>query len=550
MAITVDKLSELSDTEIERAHNLVSQLVAEENPGIDVKRGVIHDLVLHLSAILGAAKTKEIDRLRRSMSLNAISEDPVLATDSIVDAVLSNYRVTRSPSATATGTVTIVLTKETATTVPADTEFTAGGQAFTSTTGAVAVRLSEAQVQSDDDRVIQDLGNGLFGFTIGVTATVAGLVSEVKQGDNILMAPEFAFLSKAYATDDFTAGADAETNTDLITRFEAGIAAKAWSNRATIPSMVQAESAFTDVLDVSIIGFADSEMFRDQHSIFPVSLGGRSDMYFRSASTVANITKKITATLVDTTEDGGVWQFGVDRDLVPGFYEVGSVLVTGADPTQAGYEVTSTVRDFNLADDDFAPDIETAQEAAFTRYQTAIVQFLDTDTDTSALTVATSTQDYDITFRYMPLVKELQDFVGGRTVRNPAGDILARAAVPCMLSVNFTIRRKFNDPEPDLDAIKDALAVEINGLGFAGQLHASRISDAVHEFLADRGAILDIDLFGRIIRLDGSEAFIRDSDVITIPDDPANGVSPRTAVFLLERSDIGITVEISAIPDV
>lgn len=552
MAITVQKLSELTDSEVESAHNAIVQLVTESNPSVDVKRGVIHDLVVHFSALLGAAKDKEIDRLRRSMSLKAILEDTALADDDIVDAVLSNYLITRTESVVAAGEVTIVVTAQAALTLPANTIFTVGTAEFAlpATSWGVAVRLSEAQLTSDNDRVLEAVYGGNWAFSVPVVAVTAGLVADVKRGNVVGISPQPLNFSAAYAASDFTSGANSETNAQLLARLEEGIAAKAWSNRVSIAAMIQEQTDFSAVSDASIIGMNDAEMKRDQHSILPISVGGRSDIYVRSAQTPTTTTEQITATFVSETLDavtgacvGGSWQIGVPRLTVPGFYEVSRVALTSAAVTDTGYEVTSLVRDYDLGDDDFAPDITSAQEAAFSKYQTAIIQFLDTDTDTTAAAAGVTQVEYDVTFSHMPLIASLQDFCGGREVRNPAGDVLVKGAVPCLLSVNFTIKKPVNEGDPDLDAIRETLALEINSLGFSGHLHASRISDLIFGHLTSASAVADIDMFGRIISPAGDNIFIRDGDVLEIPARPDDLVTARTVVFILESANIGITIE-------
>tara|TARA_Y100001973_G_C5208638_1_gene343600 strand:- start:3413 stop:5071 length:1659 start_codon:yes stop_codon:yes gene_type:complete len=550
MAITVQKLSELTDAEVEAAHNAIVQLVKENNPSVDVKRGVIHDLVVHMSALLGAAKDKEIERLRRSMSIKTILEDPALSDTDIVDAVLSNYRITRGASAAATGDVTIIVNKQSALTLPANTLFTVGGTTFSLASGGVSVRTSSAQVTAASDRVLEPVQNGLYAFSVPVVASSAGLIADVKRGNTVIVSPTPLHFSSAHASNDFTSGTNAETNAELMVRFQEGIAAQAWSNRTNITSMIKSNATFSSVSDTSIIGMSDAEMVRDQHSILPISLGGRTDIYVRSAQTLATTTKQITATFVEEITNsttgacvGGKWQFGLGRTEIPGFYEVTRAALTTAAATDTGYEAVSIVRDFDLGDDDFIPDINTAKEAAFSKYQTAIVQILDTDTDVSSAVAGSTQQSYDITFSHMPLIAELQDFCGGRDVRNPAGDVLVKGAIPCFLSLNFTVRKSATEAAPNLDAIREALAIEVNSLGFSGHLHASRISDLVFGYLSSTSAVSNIDMFGRILSPEGSNIYIRSGDVLEIPNRTDDFVSPRTVVFILERNDIGITVE-------
>lgn len=545
MAIEVQSLAELTTAEIEAAHELITQMVVEENASVDLKRGVIHDLVIHLSALLGAAKDKEIDRLRRSMSLNTILEDPRLADSDIIDAVLSNYRITRRQGAFAFGEVTISVTNFASLTVPLDMRFTAGGTVFELNMGgsAISVRTSAEQLDSDSDRLLQQTGTSLWSFNVPVVAVTPGLLAEIKRGNPVSLSRKLLHFSSAHASNDFNSGGAVETNDQLLARFQEGVAAKAWSNRVTTTAMIQDQDAFTSVSDISIIGMNDAEMRRDQHSILPISFGGRSDLYIKSAQTSATITHRLNATYMDDYDGGSYWQIGVTRDLAPGFYEVARVALTTASAADTGYEITADVRGFDLSNDGFPPDITTAEEAAYSKYQTAVIQFSDTDTDVTSLTKSSSTQLYDVTFKYMPLIDALQNYVNGREVRNPAGDILVKGAVPAFMVVNFTIRKRAQDPVPDLDAIKNAVVLEINSLGFQKSIHASQIADVVHSQLAPSLAVTDIDMFIRIRTPAQETIYIRDGDMLEIPDRPGDLVSPRTVVLLLERSDIGITVE-------
>jgi hypothetical protein len=310
-------------------------------------------------------------------------------------------------------------------------------------------------------------------------------------------------------------------------------------------------SDFATIEDMSIVGFGDSEMVRDQHWLFPVSGGGRTDIYLRSQQKIQSVVLTKTAVLIDKTVNGGVWQFSIARDDAPGFYEITKIIVSGSDSTQTGYEVTSDIRGIDLTGDDtYTPDILTALEAAYSRYQAATIQFLDTDTDTTSLTEGTSTQDYSVSVATMPIVKEVQQFVGDRRVRNPAGDILVKGAIPCFLGLSFEIQRRRTDDEIDEDTIKNNLVAYVNTLGFPGRLYASALHRIVDEQLPDNVDAGDIYMVGRIRRPDGTDVYIRDTAVLVVPDHSAYFTSGRTVIFNLEQTDIAITITNVDVPDV
>ena len=85
MTITVQDLSELAEADVQQKYALVKQLLQELYPNLDMRRGVFADLVLLPSSQHATALAEEIDRVQRSSSLLAISEDPTLADDDIVD---------------------------------------------------------------------------------------------------------------------------------------------------------------------------------------------------------------------------------------------------------------------------------------------------------------------------------------------------------------------------------------------------------------------------------------------------------------------------------
>jgi hypothetical protein len=549
MGITVSDLDSLSAAEVEQALALVTQLVREDNPLVDAKRGVVHDLVLYFSAVLASAKDEEIDKLRQSMSLSAIVDDPSLADTDIVDAVLSNYRVTRKGGSKAIGSVTIVINRLIGVNVTAGTSFETVGQIF-STENPIAARTSAGAVISSTDVLIQAVGDGTYFFTVPVVASDDGEKDTIVRGTALTVTAAISHFVRAYAAADFTPGTTQETNEALITRFQGGISARAWSNRVNIGSMLREQTAFKDIPALSIVGMGDAEMTRDQHSILPLSLGGRTDVYAKTQSLPGSSVETITATLMAVQTTGTIWQFNLDRDKFPGFYEITRIALPTVADTDTGYEVTSITRSFNLSTDTYTPDIINADEAAYSRYQTTAIQFKDTDTAGTGLTVGTTTADYVVNARGLSLIKELQDFCNQRDVRSPAGDALIKAAVPCFLSVNFSIHKRAGEADPDVDAIKIAVATAINKLEFPGQLHASFIADVVHDYLSGATAVGAIDMVGRILRPDGTQNIIRDDAILIIPDEPAKFVTGRTTAFFLDPADIGISTEMISAPAV
>jgi hypothetical protein len=558
MVLEVGNLADLDQAQVDNALAFAVQLLSEKQENIDFKRGVIGDLVVKLDAILSGGQRANISLERQSHSLVAIEANPDLADDDIVNDVISNYRLTRRAAAVATGEVTIVLSQLVAVTIPSGSVFVIDGRRYTSDATYTA-RTAAENVVGENDRLISQLASDEYAFTINVTATVAGSAGAVQKDTTLVPQSAPTSFVKAYASSDFIGGVNAQTNADLIALLADGLAAKAWSNRVTIPSTARAADSaqfdmvtdqFVNIQTMSIVGFNDEEMARDQHQLFPVSGGGRCDIYLRSQEAIHHLLLTKTATLIDKVDAGGIWQLSIGRDDAPGFYEVTKVLVKGDDQLNSGYEVTEDIRGVDLTGDIYIPDIVGAQEAVYSRYQAATIRFLDTNTAVLETDVGVLTQEYDVTVSTMPLVKELQEFYGDRRVIAPAGDVVVKAAIPCFLSVSFEVQRRRTEAVIDEESIKSAMAAYVNTLGFPGVLYASALARVIDELLPDSIDAGAIDMFGRIRKPDGTISFIRGDDVITIPSEPTVYSTGRTVSFVLNTGDIAISDVTVAVPSV
>lgn len=541
MALEVLRLATLDADLVADNHRFISELLQEEDPSIDTKRGVLGDLLCYYSGVLAAMQQENAARLRRSNSLKAIADDPTLADDDIVDGVLSNFLISRSAGSLARGEVTVVLDSAVSVAISKGAVFTANGIVYTSDDAYVSQAVS-ANVQTPADRPLVLLSDGNYAFTIRVTASTVGTAAQVSKDTLVLPEQPPPNYLTSYATSDFVGGVNAETNAELQDRLSEGLAAKAFSGRTNMNAALRAEADFENVLATSIIGFGDEEMRRDAHTIFPVSLGGRVDWYVRTQELVLKQTLTKTAILVSKTSDGfGIWQFALAKDEAPGFYDVIRVLPTGSNAT-GSYEITDDIRGVDLTDSGWKPDIQTVAEGAYSPYQTAVIRFLDSDTATAELIENGSSRTYQVVVRSLPLISDIQAWASQRAVRNYGADVLVKAPVPCFLQLSLTIEKPPGQDDPDVAAIKTALAAVVNNLGFAGKLPASRLSDTVHNYLSPGMFCSAIDMLGRIRRPDGTWKLIRSDETLETPQEGSLMTTNRTICFFLDPVDIALSV--------
>jgi len=553
MSLTVSnfELSNLTDLDNADVQQVLEQLTTqlqELNPSLDLKRGVFKDIVAYYHAVLETAIRTNLERYQSARSLQQINANAVAADSTVVDEVLSNWGITRKTGTRAIGSVTIEISQARSVTIPANFTFSVNGLTYVATQTFTS-RTSEGQISNPvTDRLLVQLSNGNWAFTIEVEAEDVGSKYKLNAGDTLNPDRTVVSFVASYATSTFNDGLDAETNEQLIADLQLGLAAKALSNRTNMRSYLRSIPALNLVTNQSIVGYGDAEMLRDQHTIFPVSYGGRVDWYIRGQETLQRLAVTVTATCVSIAGSTSTWQFALNKNASPGFYEVTKVRRQLDANLNSGFEIILDSRSNDLTGDGFIPDITTIAEGAYTAFQTAIIQFIDTVTLVSGLAVG-QTALYTCELIGTPLIQEIQTLVSSRDVRSYAADALVKAPVPCFVQVTLTLNKTTGTMiDADMiDKIKLAVIGVVNRTDFVGRLDGSYIIEAVHGLITDNISVTQLDLLGRIRRPDGTLQYLRDPDSIVIPEQPVKMVTAKTVQFFAEVADVSVNVA-STIP--
>jgi len=542
----ISDLTQLDSADVNQLIDTLATQLQELNPTLDLRRGVFRDTLVYYHAILETAIRTNLERYQSARSLQQIEADPTLADDTVVDEVLSNFNVVRKEGTKAIGNVTIELSTAREVVIPVNSIFEGNGKSFLATATFTA-RTSAAQVADTTDRLLVQLSNGNWAFTIQVEAEEVGSDSKLDGGDLIVPDRSIATYVTSYATASFEDGTNTETNTQLINELQLGIAAKALSNRTNMRSYIRSLSEYSSVTNQSIVGYGDPEMLRDKHTVFPIGFGGRVDWYIRTQQPVGRTPQTVEATLVSVEgTNRSTWQFSIGKTVNPGFYEVQNIRRAIDSGLSTGFEISSDTRGNDLTGSGFIPDIQNAAEGAYTAFQTATIVFVDTVTTTTSLTVGDKA-DYVYDSVGLPSISQLQSDLSSRDIRSYAADALVKAPVPCFVQVTLTLNKASGDPDPDIAGIKSAIADEVNSTGFIGRLDGSHLVDIVHNFISDSVSVTDLDLFGRIRVPDGSTQYVRSRDSIQIADQPAKMVTAKTVQFFTEVSNVSVNVQ-STIP--
>ena len=542
MPITFPNLTELSPADVAAARTLLVQRIQEKAPTVEFRRGVIHDLLINLESIVHAAQESYADKFRKAGSILAIESDPALADPALVDEVLSNFLITRKGGTKSFGEITLIIPAVKATAIASGSVFVAFGKRFL-VTGTFAARTSVNSVLTPFDKLIFSIGDGTYGFNVDVEAESVGADTALKQGDRLAMLAPAGGITSAVVASDFIPGSAIESNLQLIERLKEGVSSKNFSNKYSLSALIK--SNFSGINDVGSFGYGDPEQIR-YHGLFPVAHGGRVDAYIKGDGLPTKTAVDSQATLVEQQINGGLWQISFGRNVAPGFYEA-SRIVRLADKANLsivnGYETIKIERSFDISDDGtgFSPDIKTGAEAAFTRYQTCTLQFLDTDTD-AGLELGVKS-GYSFVLRRQRNIAEIQRFLNGADVRPSGSDILVRAAIPFDVRVSVVIHNRNKDYTVPLDNIKGELFDYVNELGFSSKLYESNLIAIIQNMLTNDQSIDSVDLRGRLLYPNGTVRYINGAVTLTVPNSPLNMVTPRSTAYFLDKSDIQITVK-------
>lgn len=545
MSLQLSKLDDIPVTRVADITGTISGLIQEKYPEVDLRRGVFHDLVLYFNGVLHALLQENIDRVLSANSLLKIAADPTLADTDIVDQVLSNYNLTRDTGSYSTGGVAFILATPETTKFLAGTTLTAAGVTY-SLRATYTVTSSAVAALDDNNRVMTPVGNGTYVVTLPATATTTGVAGNIRAGTSFLSAITLDNVLSIYAATDFTGGRDAASNANYLQRVKSGLTAKTLGGRASYEAFLRAQPNLENILHVSVVGAGDPEQKRDQHSVIPISGGGRVDVYVQTTAQAQKIIHDVQATFVGSSTNGTLWQVNIDRELAPGYYYFLGAAPAGSSDVSANlFEIKNDYRVTNLYEIGFTPDIQNYEESAYSRYQAGYIIFDDVDTPSFGLTPYVSTKLYRLISVSMPLIRDVDSVLTARENRPRGTDVLVKAAVPCFTRIAIDINSTdlADIPEATLNQMKYDVVTAVQNVGFTGQLHASTIVAAVSKYLSSQQAITSVDMFGKIRRPDGEWRYIRDNAVLKIPNDPEHMVTGRTTAFLvgIEDVEIGIT---------
>lgn len=528
-------------------------------PTLDLSPGTaLRDLVVRIYAHLETRIQEQIDLALVSSSLSEISKDPSAVDPVQLERVLSNYNVTRSEGSTASGLLRIFMSSSATASIPPSVVFTLGGVRY-SPDGSYVLVAESLYTGLANQRILEPSGS-LFSAVIPVTALSPGSAGNIRASTKATaVAPTIPGQVTVNADSDFTGGADADDNTVLLAKAKDGVVGKALSGREHIRAKLKTQ--FPGIKDVGVVGFLDPEMSRDL--VDGVHTGNRVDLHVKSASYPSRLSERLPAVLVsyDTATRLGTVEISMGSDRAAGLYLIEAVR------SNPQVQLTS----FAIVSDARTMENNTMHEVGgnpppFTAYQRATFRFLvpyanikesGTEAGNSAMSTWTSDTSappvgvlnvagllqFYVDYLKMPNIREIQAYVDSAAERSLTADMLVRAPVPVLCSLQLRLIKPSGAQDPDLAALKSALVSKFNSAPVGGPVFGSALVHVAYQNIPDGYSVdLPVHMYGVVINPDLTKSVVYSSDALKAPDNPAKGVTANTCAFFLETSMVDISV--------
>ena len=534
MDFNIPNIQQLNPDELESRILQYVSSIEGMNTGLDVRQGFIHDYVIRLQAVISQAISEQVDAI--PLTLNPIPSEEAAAIDSgILDTLVANLGVIRNAAEPSQGQVSVVVDSPSVFILSSATRIISEDGQVYQLPRTYTVRPNELELRTSGDVLLRQLSDVTYAATVPVVATTVGESPYIAAGAELQITGQFVpGLVRVIAATEITGGRSVESNAALLERARRLFPIKSPSTRASFTAYLTDPSRMPTISAVSTLGFGDGEHRR----AIAAGPGGNSlvDVLLKPQPLprVERVRLPGTVTQLEPGQPA-IWRIVVDRDILPGFYEITGVVP----PDDLHLLETETQYSFDATpvNGGRVPALFDANHARFSRYQTAIIT---ATTASQGLSIG-DTRDFDTGLYGYEGIDVAQSFFSSRENQPVSSDVLVRAAIPTEVSIRVELVSYEGEPLPDPSQLATTVSSYVNNLGFAGAIYTSQIVAAIAPQLPTNTKIKQIIASG-ITRLpDGSQERRRSDTVLRIPEVLAKGLSARSSAFYLEPQNVVIT---------
>lgn len=533
--------SSFTPDQITQVQEMVRQYLEDGYQNLDFSPvSGLHDSVIRPSSQIMLLARGFIEEYNKSRTLyDALNND---GNEAIVDAILSNFLVSRRPGSKTTGTIRISVENyavgQRISTI--DPFTTPDGLKFFAQMDYTA---TNTPTNIGEVEIFQSNTGSSGYFMVDVVAENVGEVYNIKKNSQFEYTGSMDGLISAVALDQFTGGESNETNQSVYNRIISSLSARNMTSALAIDQSLK--DSFPSTVTTSSHGVSSEYMKRNAHNVFGVKSGCFCDVYVKNSyapkiKEICTIASKIVEgdeLAGSNNEYVGKFQVSISKDDFPGHYDVLTVRPVSANKIIGSYEVVKKIR--KITDIQAQNEFYTVPEAAFTRYSSTDVIFTEyPSSGLDEISVACEVSGlYDI--------DSMQSFANGPDSKTALIDILIKACVPCFISIEPITVRVTADSTLTPSAIVSEITSYILGLDPSHeQLRADIIVAKISALSGVVGVDLPIRINASILAPSENPETIDESTISTlvIPTIPSKFVGPETVGLFVKDGSINVNI--------
>ena len=519
------------------AETLIVGWVSANNPSLDLTPGtVLYEVMIRQMAQFYLFVRSQVDLYGKTQSLYQVKQNPSIASDAIVDSILSNFLISRRGGFPASGRVKIFVSLDTIYEIPQGTALTTDDGLIYITTQGWTIE-SSVNTSTNLKLYASDTAESQFYFILPVVASEVG--SKYVIGDNIKMSlvSRFSHYIGAVTFGSFTGGVDIENTEDIIQRLPDALASRNLISPRAIK--IGLSENFNNVISVGVSGMSSKALHRGSDNIFGIKSGGFADIWVRTST---SLVMKQVELIAQLSGNSNIVYPGVDatyKVTVPNYIYYGHYFIADIKPSigrevLGSYVINSQTRGVV----DSSHRLKTSDVAAYSMYGTTEVSF--TVPADPGQTLWNVTKPVLVSIAGQEGIDKIQDYISNPEIRPACVDYLVRAAIPCFISLlPITVHVK---SAISAAAIQTIIFSYVNTLPSGASLNLDSIVHNIRKNPEVSRVEMPLRASGRIFAPNGEVIDITSSNSLTIPDRGDVQVLPESCAFFLDVNSIYVNL--------
>lgn len=474
---------DIDQDSLSSAVTFLEQFLVSKLPSYDFSPGTANrDIAINSIALVFAVLRQDISLVKSGLTLNDLKDKTDDTSNQMVDAILSDFFVTRHTGDYATGNVTLYFSSNSAVNVVITNSniFVKDGVSYTLNAASKGISADEL-VQNTDN-----YGKTYYTTTANLIAKVKGPTGKASTGIFESWDVNSPYLYKVEVLEEFSGGEGSETSSDLINRGDKALTVKNLVTQNAIYTVLMAKFQF--LKNAVAIGMNDKEMTRDLlavtvgNTVMNVHRGSMIDIYCKLPIVFkATVTSTVALHVVS-----GSNYYAIKLPSIP-IYKIHSVVDVANNNASLAFNLVVSNKDLFLSGQ---------QEV-----------YVDVGNDHSNKSIK-------VTYDYAGNSDEVQAFVDSSTERTVVANSLVKAQFAMYLSFDIAV---YANSDIDSDTILTALQTYIH----SSEVTTSNlyISNIIKKVATDYSVIVQTPLTikGSLLLSNGSTMEITFKDRVFVP---------------------------------